>query len=145
MPLSEHSMETYPETSSHATCQETFGHSRLSPLWTDPDIRSAISVRELIPTSKLRIIKAQAGNKWSSILPKILACEEKAPTKKSTRGEVHHLFSSVSCPSVSTFSKIFFVLFLPPVLICLVLHDTVKHFLTLWMNVVSTAAADKLL
>ena len=32
MPLSEHSMETYPETSSHATCQETFGHSRLSPV-----------------------------------------------------------------------------------------------------------------
>ena len=32
MPLSRHSVETYPETSSHATCQGTFGHSRLSSL-----------------------------------------------------------------------------------------------------------------
>ena len=29
MPLSGHSVETYLETSSHATCQGTFGHSRL--------------------------------------------------------------------------------------------------------------------
>ena len=32
MPLSRHSVGIYPETSSHATCQETFGHSRLSAL-----------------------------------------------------------------------------------------------------------------
>ena len=32
MLLSRHSVGTYPETSSHATCVETFGHSRLSPL-----------------------------------------------------------------------------------------------------------------
>ena len=32
MPLSKHSVETYPETSSHATCQGAFGHGRLSPL-----------------------------------------------------------------------------------------------------------------
>ena len=30
MPLSRHNVETYPETSSHATCQGTFGHGRLS-------------------------------------------------------------------------------------------------------------------
>ena len=30
--LSKQSVGTYPETSSHATCQETFGHSRLSSL-----------------------------------------------------------------------------------------------------------------
>ena len=30
MPLSRHSMGIYLETSSHATCQGTFGHSRLS-------------------------------------------------------------------------------------------------------------------
>ena len=29
MPLSGHGVGTYPETSSHATCQGTFGHSRL--------------------------------------------------------------------------------------------------------------------
>ena len=32
MPLSRHSMGTYPETSSHATCQGTFGRNRLSSL-----------------------------------------------------------------------------------------------------------------
>ena len=32
MPLSTYSVGTYPKTSSHATCQETFGHSRLSSL-----------------------------------------------------------------------------------------------------------------
>ena len=32
MPLSRHSVGTYPETSSHATCQRTIGHSRLSSL-----------------------------------------------------------------------------------------------------------------
>ena len=31
-PLSRHSVRTYPETSSHATCQGTSGHSRLSSL-----------------------------------------------------------------------------------------------------------------
>ena len=32
MPQSGHSVGTYPETSSHATCWGTFGHSRLSLL-----------------------------------------------------------------------------------------------------------------
>ena len=32
MTLSRHSVGTYQETSSHATCQGTFGHSRLSSL-----------------------------------------------------------------------------------------------------------------
>ena len=32
MPLSRHSVGTYPETSSHATCHGTFGYSRLSLL-----------------------------------------------------------------------------------------------------------------
>ena len=32
MPLSRHSAGTYPDTSPHATCQGTFGHSRLSSL-----------------------------------------------------------------------------------------------------------------
>ena len=32
IPLSRHSVGTYSETSSHATCQGTFGHSRLSSL-----------------------------------------------------------------------------------------------------------------
>ena len=32
MPLSRHSVGTYPETSSYATCQQTFGHSHVSLL-----------------------------------------------------------------------------------------------------------------
>ena len=32
MPLSRHCVGTYPKTSSHAACQGTFGHSRLSSL-----------------------------------------------------------------------------------------------------------------
>ena len=38
----------------HATCQGTFGHSPqpAEPLWTDPGIKSGISVRELISTLK---------------------------------------------------------------------------------------------
>ena len=50
------------------------------PLWTDPDIKSGISVRELISTQKKKKRKkeAQAGNEWSNILPKILASEETA-------------------------------------------------------------------
>ena len=32
MPLARHSVGTYPQTSSHATCHGTFGHSRLSSL-----------------------------------------------------------------------------------------------------------------
>ena len=56
MPLSRHSVGTYPEWSSqsHATYQGTFGQSSQpgEPLWTDPGIKSGISVREQISTLK---------------------------------------------------------------------------------------------
>ena len=71
--LSRHSVGTYPETSSHATCQGTFGQSsRLAePLRTDPGIKSGISVRQRISSSKTKQTrKAQAGNEWSNSLPK---------------------------------------------------------------------------
>ena len=50
------------------------------PLWTDPGIKNGISVRELISTSKKNKKKkqAQAGNEWWTILPQILAIEDKA-------------------------------------------------------------------
>ena len=53
MPLSRHSVGTYMETSSHATCQGTFGQfSQLAEsLWTEPGIESGISVRELMSAS----------------------------------------------------------------------------------------------
>ena len=48
------------------------------PLWTDPGIKSKISVRELISTSKKKKKKAQAGNESSNILPKF-SHERKQP------------------------------------------------------------------
>ena len=50
-----YSVETYPETMTHATCQEAFSYSRLSSLshlWTDHGIKGGISVGELISTLK---------------------------------------------------------------------------------------------
>ena len=55
IPLSRHSVRIYPETSLHATCQGTFGHSRLSSLSHCGLIlayKSGKSVRELISTLK---------------------------------------------------------------------------------------------
>ena len=55
MPLCRHSVETYQETSSLATPQ---GNSRplssqlAGPLWTDPGLKSGISVRDLTSTFK---------------------------------------------------------------------------------------------
>ena len=48
MPLSRHSVGTYQETSSHATHQGTFGHSRLSLL----------SHFELILTQRMELVCA---------------------------------------------------------------------------------------
>ena len=54
MLLSRHVVGTYAEMSSYATCQETFGQSsRLTEqLWTDPGLKSRISVHKLTSTSK---------------------------------------------------------------------------------------------
>ena len=51
--LSRHSVGTYQETSSHATCQVRSQLTHLAePLWTYPGIKSRISVCELISTLK---------------------------------------------------------------------------------------------
>ena len=50
------------------------------PLWTDPCVKSGISLRELIPTIK-KTTKKLAGGEWIvKRFPKILAHEEKATT-----------------------------------------------------------------
>ena len=46
------------------------------PLWTDPGLKSGISVRDLLSTSKKKK-KAHAGNEWSNILPKFSLAREK--------------------------------------------------------------------
>ena len=62
MPLSRHSVGTYPDTRSQETCQGTLGHSRLSSPSHCGLILSGISVRELISNSKKKERKkAQAG------------------------------------------------------------------------------------
>ena len=62
MPLFRHRVETYQEMNSHATHQGTLGDSHLSsqlaePLWTDPGLKSGISVHKLIFTLKKKKYK----------------------------------------------------------------------------------------
>ena len=47
------------------------------PLWSDPDIKSGISMCELIPTAKKKKKKAHAGNEWSNILPRSSQAKKK--------------------------------------------------------------------
>ena len=85
MPLSRHSVGSYQETSSHVTRKGTLGHSRLrlaEPLWTEPGLKSGISIRELISTLKK---KTQARNELSNILPKISHVRKKPPLSPPLR------------------------------------------------------------
>ena len=77
MPQCRRSVGTYQETSSHATRPQS---SQLAaPLWTDPDLRSGISVRDLISTlKKKKKKKAQAGYELSNILQKSSHAKKKA-------------------------------------------------------------------
>ena len=74
MPLSRYSVGSYQETSSYATHQ---GNTRpqssqfAEPLWTEPDLRSGISVH--LKKKK----KAQAGNELSNNLPKFSQARKK--------------------------------------------------------------------
>ena len=67
MPLSRQSVGTFPETSSHATCQGTLGHSRLS----------SMSHCGLILAEKKKK-KGAGGESVVEHSPKIMANEEKA-------------------------------------------------------------------
>ena len=53
------------------------------PLWTDPGLKSGISVHELISTSKKKKEEknAQARKKLSNILPKSLHARKKQPNR----------------------------------------------------------------
>ena len=72
MLLSKHSVVTYQETSSYTTRQGTQPQSSqlAEPLWTDPNLKTGINVRELISTLKKKRKKMQAWNESSNILPK---------------------------------------------------------------------------
>ena len=83
MPLHGRSVGKYLETSSHATCQGTFGpqSSQLAePLWADPGKKSEINVRELISISKRKERKKKkAWNEWSNILLKFSPARKEPP------------------------------------------------------------------
>ena len=79
MLLSKHSAGTYQETSSHTTRQGTLSQSSqlAEPLWTDPRLKSWISVPQLISIIK----KKSTGMEWMvEHSSKILACKDKAST-----------------------------------------------------------------
>ena len=60
----------------HFSCWLLFAE----PLWTDPGLKSGLSVCELISTLKKKRKKAQAGNKLLNILPKSSHASKKATT-----------------------------------------------------------------
>ena len=69
MPLSRHGVGTYAETSSHMTCQGTFGHSRSSSLshpWTDfmprsGELRTQKLKSHLVRTQSLNVLPLKPG------------------------------------------------------------------------------------
>ena len=84
MPLCRHIVGTYPETSLHATRQGKFTQPQSSqladPLWTDPGLRSGISMRDLISTLK----KERKKNRRRG-----MNCRAFSPNPR-TRGKSHH-------------------------------------------------------
>ena len=54
------------------------------PLWTDPGIKSGISVRELISTLKKKRKQAQSVSEWLNILPKSLQVRKKPRPLRKT-------------------------------------------------------------
>ena len=65
------------------------------PLWTDPGVKSGISVRELISTLKNK--RALAGNEWSNILPQSLHARKKPPQLLTDWTVYPHVMSSPAC------------------------------------------------
>ena len=78
MSLSRHSVGTYPETSSHATCQGTLGHSRLSSM----SHCGLILAKKTTTTKK----KGAGGESVVEHSPKIMANEEKTTTTSVDAG-----------------------------------------------------------
>ena len=89
MPLSRHSVGTYQKRSSHSSGNTQWQSSQVAePLWTDPGLKSGISVRELISTLKKNM---QAGNKLSNILQKSSHMRKK-PAAAASKFCVQHYF-----------------------------------------------------
>ena len=94
MSLSEHSVGTCLETSSHNLLGNIQPQSSqlAEALWSDPGIKSGISVHELISASKKKEKKKSADREQLvERSPKILASEERATTTTKI-----HIFSCAS-------------------------------------------------
>ena len=86
MPLYRRSVETFPETSSHATCQGTFDHSRLISATVDCSWHKEWNHGAW---AKLYFRKKNADGEWTvEHSPKILASGEKATTKIPNTQEI---------------------------------------------------------
>ena len=85
MPLSRHTVGNYQEnelTSNSSGNTRSQSFQLAEPLWTDPGLKSGISVCELISTlKKKRKKKAQAGNELSNTVPKSSHAREKPPPR----------------------------------------------------------------
>ena len=84
MPLSRQNVGIYQETNEltrNSSGNTGTKSSQLAePLWTDPGLKSGITLHELISTLKKKKKKAQAGNELSNILPKSSHARKKPPT-----------------------------------------------------------------
>ena len=109
MPLSRHNEGAYPEMNSHATCQGTVSHSRLSLLshcgWSWRKEWNRCAQPNLYFKKKKK--KAQAGNELSNV-PESPRTREKATTTTFTFFVVVHFKFTGFTPdiSLSTFSEI---------------------------------------
>ena len=112
MPLFRHSIGTYREINSSATCQGTWPQlSQLAePLWTDPGLKSGISVCKLISTWKRKC----AGGEWMvKHSPQILTSQAIASTTttkiRSTvcwhRAQWSVAWKRMYCVTVAEYSK----------------------------------------
>ena len=72
-------------TGPKSALQKPWTYIDAEPLWTDPGIKSGISVHELLATQKKKKKNARAGNEWSNILPK----SSQATRKASTLVQIH--------------------------------------------------------
>ena len=86
MPLSRYSVGTYQQTSSRSSSGNTRTQSSqlAELLWTDPSVKSGISVREL-KRRKKEEKKRRRQNQKVEHSPKVLASEEKANTTRFCR------------------------------------------------------------
>ena len=97
--LSRHSVGTYPEMSSHATCQGTLGHSRLSSL-NHCGLILARRVNKCTRPCLHFLQNAQAGNELSTLSQNPHTPGKKPPPRRTEFRKVSFLALARACPAV---------------------------------------------